>query len=126
AGSAKLVKQRVADGLKVEAMFGDHRARLDDDGVDVADLLEPLVEILALQTQPFAEDLHKVDDLKAAPVADIAQLAMAGVVDRRQCRHPSIGDGGKFALDEFALEIRQDGETVGLGPDPRYIDLDQF
>src|SRR5215469_13536294 len=86
AGAAKLLYQGVAHRVEIEPMLGDQRARLDDDVVDVADLFEPLVEIFGVQTQPLAENFHKIDHLKAAAIADIAQLAMAGVIDRRQCR----------------------------------------
>ena len=107
-------------------MLGDQRARLDDDVVDVADQLEPLVEVLTAQAQPLAENFHEVDDLEAASVADVAQLAMARMIDRRQCRHPGIGDGSELARDQLALEVRQYRQAVRLGADPRHIDLDQL
>src|SRR6516162_8119542 len=125
-GCPELLEQGIADRVEIETMRGDKGARLDDDVVDVADQLEPLVKILAVEAQPLAEDLHEVDDLEAAPVADIAKLAVASVVDRRQCRHPGIGDRGELTLDELALEGRQHREAVGLGPDARHIDLDKL
>src|SRR5947209_6471423 len=103
----KFLEQCVAHGVEIEPVLGDQWARLDDDVVDVPDQLEPLVEILAVEAQPFAENLHEIDDLEAAPIADIAQFAVAGVIDRSQCRHPRVGDGGELAGDQLALESRQ-------------------
>src|SRR5271167_2166739 len=126
AGAAELLEERVAHRLEVEPVLRDQLACLDDDVVDVPDQLEPFVEILAAQAQPLTKDLHEVDDLEASPIPDIAQLAMAGVVDRGQCRYPGIGDRCELARGELALEGRQYREAVGLGPDTRHIDLDQL
>src|SRR5271167_2643340 len=126
AGADELLEERVAHRLEVEPVLRDQLACLDDDVVDVPDQLEPLVEILAAQAQPLTKDLHEVDDLEASPIPDIAQLAMAGVVDRGQCRYPGIGDRCELARGELALEGRQYREAVGLGPDTRHIDLDQL
>ena len=79
-----------------------------------------------MEAEPFAEDLHEIDDLEAAPVADIAELAMAGVVDRGERRHPGIGHGGELARDQLALERRQHRQAVGLGSDARHVDLDEL
>ena len=65
----KFLEQCVAHGVEIEPVLGDQRARLDDDVVDVADQLEPLVEVLTAQAQPLAENFHEVDDLEAASVA---------------------------------------------------------
>src|SRR5215471_15664821 len=106
-GCPELLEQGIAVDVEIEPVLGDQGARLDDNVVDVADQLEPLVKILAVQAQPLAEDLHEVDDLEAAAIADVAHLAMAGVINRRQCRHPGIGDRGELALHQLALEGRQ-------------------
>src|SRR5262249_26372732 len=94
---AELLQQRVADRVEVEPVLGDQRASLDDDVVDVLDHLQTLVEILGMKAEPFAKDLHEIDHLEAAPVAEIAELAVAGVIDRRQCRHAGIGHGRELA-----------------------------
>src|SRR2546421_227530 len=99
----KLLQQRIADRLEVEPVLGYERARLDDDVVDVPDHLEAFVEILRMEAEPLAEDLHEIDDLEAAPVAHVAKLAVAGVVNRGERRHAGIGNGGELALDELAL-----------------------
>ena len=52
------------------------------------DQLEPLVEVLAVEAEPLAEQLHEIDDLEAAAVAGVADLAVAGMIDRRQRRRP--------------------------------------
>src|SRR6202011_4145789 len=111
-GAAELLEERVAHRIEVEPVLGDQRARLDDDVVDVADQLEPLVEVLGPQPQPLAENFHEVDDLEAKFVADVAQLTMASMIDRRQCRHPGIGDSSEFARDQLALEVRQYRKAV--------------
>src|SRR3984893_643632 len=82
-GAAELLEERVAHRIEVEPVRGDQRARLDDDVVDVADQLEPFVEVLGLQPQPFAENFHEVDDLEVASVTDVAQLTMASMIDCR-------------------------------------------
>src|SRR5579875_1816303 len=122
----EFVEQRVAHGVEIKPVRGDQRARLDDDGVDVADQFQPLVEVLAVDAEPGAEDLHKIDDLEAAPVAERADLAVAGVIDRGQGRDPGIGGGLEFALAQLALELGQGGEAVGLGADARHVELDEF
>src|SRR5580704_2809025 len=122
----KLLKQRVTDRIEVEPVLGDQRGSLDDDVVDVPDHLEPFVEIRGMEAEPFAEDLHEIDDLEAAPVTDIAKLAVAGMVDRRERCHAGIGHRGQLAGDEVALERREYGQAVGLGSDARNIDLDKL
>src|SRR5215472_3496778 len=59
---AELLQQRVADRVEVEPVLGDQRASLDDDVVDVLDHLQTLVEILGMKAEPFAQDLHEIDD----------------------------------------------------------------
>src|SRR2546429_6702983 len=44
-------------------IFGlDQRRRLDDDLVDLADQLQALVEILAVEAEPLAEQLHRSEE----------------------------------------------------------------
>src|ERR1700730_7599139 len=125
-GAAELLEERVAHRIEIELVLGDQRARLDDDVIDVADQLEPLVEVLGPQPQPFAENFHEIDDLEAASVADVAQLAMAGMIDCRQCRHPGIGHRSELARYQLALEDRQYRQAVRLGPDARHIDFNEL
>src|SRR5207248_10503392 len=114
------------DRFAVEPVLGDERARLDDDVVDVPDHLEALIQILGMKAEPLSEDLHEIDDLEAAPVANVAKLAVAGVVNRGERRHAGIGNGGELALDELALEGRKHRQAIGLGSDPRHIDFDKL
>jgi hypothetical protein len=76
-------------------VLGDQRARLDDDVVDFLDHLQALIEIHGMKAEPFAEDLHEVDDFEAAPVAGIAKLAVAGDARRRLARRRSTRAGGR-------------------------------
>src|SRR5271166_6768030 len=122
----ELLEQRIADRVEVEPVLRDKRARLDDDVVDILDNLQALVEILGMKAEPFAEDLHEIDDLEAAPVADIAKLAVAGVIDCGERRHAGIGHGGEFAREELALECGQYRQAVGLGSDAGHFDLDKL
>src|SRR5580693_9148565 len=122
----EFLEQRVADRVEVEPVLGDERARLDDNVVDVPDHLEALVEIRGVKAEPFAEDLHEIDDLEAAPVADIAKLAMTGMVDRGERRHAGVGDGGELARYKLALEGRQHRQGVGLGSDAGHVNLDKL
>src|SRR6266581_7578254 len=69
---AEFGEKGVADGVEVEMVGLDHRRGLDDHFVDVADQLQALVEVLAVEAEPLAEDLHKVDDFEAAPLAGVA------------------------------------------------------
>src|SRR5215471_2682752 len=122
----EFLEQRVADGVKVEAVRGDQGARLDNDVVDIAHQLQPFVEVFTIEAETFAENFHEVHDLEAATVADIAELAVTGVIDRCERRHPGIGHGCELARDQLALELRQDREAVCLRPDPGHVDLDEL
>jgi len=65
----------------------------------------------------------KLTTSKLRPVADIAKLAVAGMVESSQAWvDAGIGDGGELAGDELALEGRQHGQAVGLGSDALHID----
>src|SRR5438445_5625025 len=99
---AELGHQRIAHGVEIEPIGLDQRRGLDDHLVDVADQLQALVEVLAVKAEPLAEDLHEIDDLEAAPFAGVADLAVAGAINRRQARYPRIGDRGKLALHPLA------------------------
>src|SRR5580704_358670 len=85
---AELERQRIAHRVEIEPVGLDQRRGLDDDVVDVADLLEALVEVGAVEPHALAEQLHKIHHLEAAAVARVADLAVAGMVDRRQGRYP--------------------------------------
>src|SRR5207248_11260417 len=123
---AEFEGEGVAYRVEVEPVRFDKGRRLDDDVVDVANELEALVEVLAVEAEPLAEQFHKIDNLEAAPLADIADLAVAGMIDRRQGRDPGIGDRLQLALDELALELRQLRQAVGLRPDARHVDVDEL
>ena len=112
-GAAELLEERVAHRIEVEPVLGDQRARLDDDVVDVPDHLEALIEILHTEAEPLAEDLHEIDDLEAAPVANIAELAVAGMVNRGERRHASVGHCGELARNELADRLSKLGALNG-------------
>src|SRR3954468_19143268 len=99
-------QERVTHRVEIEPVGFDHRRGLDDDLVDVADQLELLVGILAVESEPLAEQFHEVDDLEAAPLAGVADLAVTGMVDRRQSRYPRIRHGGQFARYQLAFVLR--------------------
>src|SRR5207244_3137888 len=125
-GRPEFLEQRITHGVEVEPVLGDQRTRLDNDVVDILDHLQSFVEVLAFEAEPFPEDLHEIDNLEAAPIANIAELAVAGMVNRGKGCDTCVRNGSELARDELALERRQYCETIGLRPDTRHIDLDEL
>src|SRR5437868_14166019 len=88
---AEFEGEGVAHRVEVEPVRFEKGRRLDDDVVDVANELEALVKIRAVEAEPLAEQFHKIANLDAAPLADIADLAVAGWIHRRTGRHAASG-----------------------------------
>src|SRR3984957_5346707 len=59
---SKLERERIAHRVEIEPVRLDQRRGVDDHVVDLAALLQPLVEILAVYAESRAEQFHEIDD----------------------------------------------------------------